>query len=231
MRSSVSGSAATDEGDGWSAVTVPIRFVGAQRVPESRRRRDLREHAHQFRIEPAPAPLRDGLERQRGPAGFEEDLGDLREVDDPRLDRDGVVAQAVGVAAAVPVLVHRSDRFGGLAREAHRQRDLRAAIAADPEELTAAARPLGGEHHQLSHPREQRAAPLRVLQRVGRLLGETPPVAQPHRALHFVIVAAEELVDALRRCSSSRRLSGAARGEGWSAVQPEDRAPARCACR
>ena len=198
IRSSVSGSAATDDGDGWSAVTVPDQVVAAQRVPESRRRRDPREDPHQLRVEPAPAPLRHRLERQRRPAGFEKDLGDLREVDDPRLDRDGVVAQAVGIAAAVPVLVHRSDGFGGLAREAHRQRDLRAAIAPDPEQLTAAARPLGREHGELAQAREQAAAPLRVLQRVGHLLGEAPPVAQPHRALHFVIVPAEELVDALR---------------------------------
>jgi hypothetical protein len=64
------------------------------------------------------------------------------------------------------VLVHRSDRFGGLPRKAHRQRDLRATIAADAEQLAAAARSFRREHDQLAKPRHQAAAPFRVLQRV-----------------------------------------------------------------
>ena len=115
-------------------------------------------------------------------------------------DSSGIAcrSQAVGITPAVPVLVHRPDRRGGLARKAHRQRDLRAAIAADAEQLSSAARALRREHDQFAQARDEAAATFRVLQRVGDLLGEAAPVAQPHGVLDLVVVAAEQLVDALR---------------------------------
>ena len=168
----------------------------AETRPEGAVALEIVQRVDQIGIEPASAPLARHRQRVRRSAVTPEDLHDLGEADDPREERRLVMPQAVGIAAAVPVFVHRADGIGHALGEADHARDLGAALAPHGEDpFAAAARPEHREAAETAQPRDERAALADVLPGVGELFGHAPPVAQPHGALHFVIAAAEEIVD------------------------------------
>ena len=125
------------------------------------------------------------------------DLEHLRHADDAAEHGDVVPSQTCGLAAAVPVFVHGSNRGRRGLRQTQAQRDRRAAIAANLEELFFGPG-ANREAEQATCPLHQGLTAPRELQRVARLLGEPPPVAHPDRAFDLLLVAAEQLVHARR---------------------------------
>ena len=94
------------------------------------------------------------------------------------------------------MFVHRADRLGHALGEPDHPGDLRAALAAHREDaLAAAARPEHREAAETTQLGDERAALADVFPGIGQLLRHAPPVAQPDRALHFLIGAAKEVVD------------------------------------
>jgi hypothetical protein len=120
----------------------------------------------------------------------------LGEPDDSREERRLIALQAVRVAATVPVLVHRADGVGHAIGEPDHAGDLRAAFAPDGEDpLAAAARSEHRETAEAAQLTDKCTPPADVLPGVGELCRQAAPVAQPDRALHFLIGAAKEVED------------------------------------
>ncbi len=112
-----------------------LQVVRRQSAPELRVARQHGERVGDARVEPAAAAARHLLARGlRAGAGVERvhHLGQQR---DARVLRDLLAGQALGLAAAVPVLVEALDAVGHVLAETQLARDLRAARATRLGEL------------------------------------------------------------------------------------------------
>ncbi len=182
----------------------PVELVRRHPAPDRRVLGHAGKRRHETGIEPSSTTCAHDTERAMRPFLVGEDLGHLRQSDDAREQRDVPTFQPLGVSAAVPVLVHRPDGFGGHRRKSKALRDLRATVATDlidrPANLASAA----CKREKTLDPGTQGAARLREFQRVRRLATERPPVALPGAALGGLIVAAEHLEHALRIRGAAR---------------------------
>ena len=177
---------------------VQVRVVGGQQplvglpggdVRAAERRPEVRvvtacpQRRHEVGVEPLAAAARRDRARRVGAALAVEDLRRLREAHDARQQRDLLAAQPERLPVAVPVLVERPDRVGGLGLEPEQERDLGAAVAARQHQRArdlalvldrlqpagaGAQRPLRGDGPQRPHEGGDRARPVRAL---GRALG------------------------------------------------------------
>ena len=95
------------------------------------------------------------------------------------------------VAAPAPVLVERADRLGGLGGKSELERDRRAAVAADLDQL---ARRLGGARDGDELPRAVDDAVARRdrARRLEREAYARVPVDDLHARLHGLVVRAEQ---------------------------------------
>ena len=108
-------------------------------LPEGGVPGDVLEQVGERGVEPGAAAAAHDVGGGLRPTGREEHLGGLGKPHDPAERGDLVAAEAGGLAAPVPVLVgrrHRDDRRVG---EREQAQDLRAAVAAQPDQLVAEA--------------------------------------------------------------------------------------------
>ena len=130
-------------------------------------------------------------------AAIVEHLDRLREIRDAREQRDPLLGEPLGVAAAAPVLVERADGERRLLGKSELERDRRTAVAADPDQLARGVRG-ARDGDELSHSFAKRAA-----RRDGtrRLDGESEarmPVHALHSRLDRLVVGREQRRHAAR---------------------------------
>ena len=162
-----------------------------QRLPERGVAADGREGVDERGVEPLAAALPHDVVRRLRAGGGVEDLGGLGQAEDPPEQRDLLAAQAARLAAAVPVLVERSDPVRRLGVEAEHQGDLGAALAA---RLHQRARDLalGLDGAQAVDPAADPALGRDRAQRPEERRQPPGPVDPLRRALGDVVVGVEQ---------------------------------------
>jgi hypothetical protein len=174
------------------------RIARGQRGPERRVAAKRSQGIDERGVEPPPAPPAGHGPCRAHPARGVEDLHRLGEAQDPPEERDLLAAQATRLAAAIPVLVERAYRLGGLPFEPEHQRDLGAAVAAclhqgpghlalglDRQQPVQAGTEAAARRDRPHRPHERRQAsgPVDAL---GRALGDVIVGAEQRRHLRRV---------------------------------------------